>query len=352
MTTEMFRVLVLWITLLGFMTPAAAVGAGPSPVTADAALAWISRYRTKPDVAQVPAVVRALSHLGALKDPESSGTYVGFFAGVLGSNPARAEKLVSQMLPLPFEDQWVIVRAIAYSGLPAWKDLLRKTAARLPQRQKMIELYLTDQLLPLDRIALDATSPGVLQQMRSVVTLEKLRGKTPVRKQETFASSPELLDTLWGIYFATGSTRPIAQMVRLLPWSKERDSVDKLTVGSMAKFTMATNASRDVTLLDILRRASANQPQEVVPVLAEVIEAAETVDTVRVRKDALAAIEQLKRKGPGYKQDLAWWGQLGEGAISAGCMVAAVAGQVALGLPCVVGGALSTGAVHYLAGPS
>jgi hypothetical protein len=347
----MFRILVLWITLIGFMTPAAA-GTNPGTVTADAALVWISRYRTKPDVARVPAVVRALSQLGALKDPESSGTYVGFVAGIIGSNPSRAEKLVSQMLPLPFEDQWVIIRAIAYSGLPTWKDLLRRTAARLPQRQKLVEMYLTDKLLPLYSVALEGRNPTALETMRSVVTLEKLRGKTPVRREETFASSPELLDTLWGIYFATGDARPIAQMIRLLPWSKEKDSVDKLTVGSMAKFTMATNASRDASLLDILRRSSASQPKEITPILAEVIDAAETVDTVRVRKEALAAIEQLKRKGPGYKQDLAWWGQLGEGAISAGCMVAAVAGQVALGLPCVVGGALSTGAVHYLSGPS
>ena len=105
---------------------------------------------------------------------------------------------------------------------------------------------------------------------------------------------------------------------------------------------------QDHGLLEVLRGAQPKQPEEVRPILAEVIEAAETVDTVRVRKEALAAIETLKRKGPGYKQDASLWGQIGEGAISAGCLVAAATGQVALGIPCVIGGALSTGAVHYL----
>ena len=29
----------------------------------------------------------------------------------------------------------------------------------------------------------------------------------------------------------------------MLPWSKDRQDTDKLTVGSMAKFTLATNAA-------------------------------------------------------------------------------------------------------------
>ena len=64
--------------------------------------------------------------------------------------------------------------------------------------------------------------------------------------------------------------------------------------------------------------------------------------------DQPAGTELFKRKGPGYKTDAVWWARVGEGAISAGCVVAAVAGQAYLGLPCVVGGALSTGTVHYL----
>ena len=34
--------------------------------------------------------------------------------------------------PVPPEDEWVVVRAIAYSGLPDWRVLLRKVAPKMP----------------------------------------------------------------------------------------------------------------------------------------------------------------------------------------------------------------------------
>ena len=49
--------------------------------------------------------------------------------------------------------------------------------------------------------------------------------------------------------------------------------------------------------------------------LAEIIEAAETVETGKMRNEALAAIEELKRKGPGSRRDLSVWAQVGEGAL-------------------------------------
>jgi len=36
----------------------------------------------------------------------------------------------------------------------------------------------------------------------------------------------------------------------------------------------------------------------------------------------LAVVQELKRKGPGYKRDISFWGQVGEGAISLGCVAA------------------------------
>ncbi len=81
-------------------------------------------------------------------------------------------------------------------------------------------------------------------------------------------------------------------------------------------------------------------------VLDDVIETAETVDTVHMRKESLAAIEELKEKGPNSKRELSGWGQVGQGALSMGCVVAAATGQIELGIPCVLGGAA------YTAGPA
>jgi hypothetical protein len=115
----------------------------------------------------------------------------------------------------------------------------------------------------------------------------------------------------------------------------------------MAKYTLASKAARDTALLAMLKAASKNQPKDTAKVLAEVIEAAETMETTRLRKDALASIEELKRKGPGYKRDVSTWGKIGTGALALGCIAAAATGQVYMGLPCVIGGAASSAALNY-----
>src|SRR5215211_2883889 len=107
---------------------------------------WIYNYRAKPDYAHVPAAVRVLFHSQSFKEPENAGIYLGFIAGAIGSNPAKAEQLVTSFFPVAPEDEWVIVRAIAYSGLPDWRYLLRKLAPRMSGRKVMIESYLAGTL--------------------------------------------------------------------------------------------------------------------------------------------------------------------------------------------------------------
>jgi hypothetical protein len=310
--------------------------------TREDVLKWIDGYRNRPDPASVAIAVRVLSRRGVLQDPDAAGVYVGFLAGVIGSRPAEAEGMVGQVLPgLTEEDQWILVRAIAYSGLPDWKALLTKFAARLPSRRVMIDKYLDGTLLPLDQVPLEADKPALIDKVKGFF------GSSPPKHNAlTFDSSPELLDTLWGTYFATGNYRPVSRIIAMLPWSKEQDSMEKLTVGGMAKYTLASNATRSRDLLAMLKRASHHQPKSVAPILNEVIEAAETLEGARVRKEALAAIEELKTKGPGYKREVSLWGKVGEGALAVGCIAAAAAGQIELGLPCVIGGATSSAALQ------
>jgi hypothetical protein len=106
-----------------------------------------------------------------------------------------------------------------------------------------------------------------------------------------------------------------------------------------------------VALLGQLKRLAPRQSKEVEPIAREVIEAAETSETGRIKKEAVAAVEELRTKGPGSKREIAWWGKVGETAISLGCIGAAVTGQVEFGVPCVVGGALSSAALRYFSAP-
>jgi hypothetical protein len=247
---------------------------------------------------------------------DTAGIYVGFMAGVLHANPKRAEELVSKMYPMPPEDQVAIVRAIAYSDLPDWKDLMLKFAERMPARMVLIDRFVYGKQPTLRQMALDA-------------------GTTP-------------LDTLWGFYFATGSQEPIQRMISVLAWAKDQNNVERLTIGSMAKLSLATNASRDKELLDTLKGSLNDDNKDTRVVLQEVVDAAETFEFARVRKDAMAAIDQLKAKGPASARNTQWWGTVGQTALALGCVVASAMGQVEVGIPCVVGGALSGAALKWM----
>jgi hypothetical protein len=344
-----------FVTLFFLLSPSVSLCATPasSPeIDPRASLgvvqAWIYNYRAKPDYAHVPAAVRVLFHAQTFKEPENAGIYLGFIAGAIGSNPAKAEQLVNSFFPIPPEDEWVIVRAIAYSGLADWRNLLRRVEPRMPGRKVMIDSYLAGTLPTLNDIPLEEAKPGMLDKLRGAFT------HNPFEKEEkkldtkvTFANSQDLLDTLWGYYFATGSHVPVQRIISMLPWSKSRDTVDKLTVGSMARYTLASYAVRDQGLREYLRGQLAQASAPLKGPLTEVIEAADTVQLAAVRKDALAAVEELKTKGSDSRRNLDFWGQVGVGAVALGCVSAAALGQVEVGIPCVIGGSASQGLLSF-----
>jgi hypothetical protein len=309
------------VMLALLLVSAPAAFAAPSKKKVDFAssehiLRWINGYRMKPEPGRLPAAVKAMSELGVFREMDTAGIYVGFMAGVLHTNPTRAEELVTKMFPMPPEDQVAIVRAIAYSDLPDWKDLMLKFIERMPARKTLIDRFVYGKQPTLRQMALDA-------------------GTTP-------------LDTLWGYYFATGSTDPVLRIVSVLVWSKDQNNVERLTIGSMAKLSLATNASRDKELLDTLKGAMNRDSMETRVVLQEVIDAAETFEFARVRKDAMAAIDQLKAKGPASSRSNQWWGMAGQTVLAVGCVVASAMGQLQVGIPCVVGGALSGAALKFM----
>ncbi|MFM7083936.1 MAG: hypothetical protein ACKOW3_02870 [Hyphomicrobium sp.] len=280
-------------------------------------LKWINDYRNSPKPQLLPQAIHAMVHLGVLKDLDQTGVYVGFAAGVLGSNPNLAKKLVEDTFPLAPEDQVILIKAIAFSGLDDWKDLLTFFTERMPARKVLIEKYLYGDGKTLFELPLD---------------------------QGSF-----VLDAHWGYYFASGSEIAVSRILSALEWADNRDNVERLTIAAMAKWTLASNGMRDKNLLDLLKSEMNLQKSEKIRVqLREVILAAETYETGKIRKDALAAIEEVKTKGPESARKLSWWGQAGQTALALGCVAAGVMGQVQLGIPCVVGGALSTAALKYL----
>ena len=311
-------------------------------------LGWLGAYRKHPQPFEVPAVMEKASKLGAFNTPERAGVYVGFLAGVIASNPGRAEDLLAQTMAIAPDDRWIIVRAIAYSGIPDWQVLLRHFALRMPRYDVLTQRYIDGKMPTLAQFSVPP-APDMFERMRQGWHLDKVFGERP--RKVTLTPSPEVLDTLWGNYFATGGYGPILDIVDMLPLAADHNDAERLTIGSMAKYTLATNAVRDAELLAMLKntRKARNEPKVIVTALDDVIDAAETVDTARIRRDALAAIEEVRAKGPAYKRTASWWAFIGQSLIAGGCMAAAALGQVEVGLPCVLGGATASAGMNFIA---
>jgi len=283
----------------------------------DAVLAWVNGYRLEPEPEKIGEAVKAMARLGMFDEPERAGVFFGFLGGVIADRQVEAKELIATFFPLRPEHQLGVIRAIAASGLPEWKDLLGHFAERMPARGGLITQYLTGKLKPLWE-----------------------------RKIE---ESPEVLDSLWGFYFATGSHLPVVRIITALPLAADKNSLEKLTVGSMAKWTLATNAQREKDLLDLARAEMRHQPKAVQKELAEVIQAAENFETAKLRKAAVGAIDQLRTKGPEAARTWVWWGTAAQTAIAVGCVALSVAGVPQAGIPCIVGGAVATGATRLIA---
>jgi hypothetical protein len=296
-------------------------------------LDWLANYRKHPSPSRVPGAVRAMRELGLFGDDEKEAFCTGFIAGVLGDNPKAGPGLVAKMLPMPDKDQAVLIRAIAYSGRPDWRELLIKFKPRMPLRQPLIDSYLSGDAKPIMQAELDG-SPVIY--------------------------------ALWGYYVATGHYEPVVRIIQALRWSKSKDdgsftwskmvsgwkhdpsAVDKITTGGTAKWTLASYAERDRGLLDLYRSEYDRQPEDIARPLKDVIESAEVFESEKVRKDQFGAIEDAQKLKATNEAGMSKAATAGSIAIATGCVAASALGQIYIAVPCVIGGALYTGAVKLM----
>jgi hypothetical protein len=293
---------------------------------------WISSYRKHPNPSRVPAAVHAMQDYGLLGDEEKAWFCTGFIAGVLGDNQKNGASLIAKMLPLPDKEQAVIIRAIVYSGRPDWRELLEKVSPRMPLRRPLIDDFLQGKRPTLMELPLtDGGAPGIY--------------------------------ALWGYYVATGQHEPVVRIIQALQWSRNKDdgsfswkkmfsgwggdasAVDKITTGGTAKWTLASYAERDRALLDLYRAEYYRQPGTIARPLKDVIEAAEAFESERIRKDQFGAIEDAQKKQMTNEAGMSKGATAGSIAIATGCVAATALGQPEIAIPCVIGGALYTGAV-------
>ncbi|BAQ16322.1 hypothetical protein [Methyloceanibacter caenitepidi] len=305
--------------------------AGPADfASAERLLDWVSNYRDKPQYWKVPAAVHAMRDHRLFTDEEQRWFCIGFIAGVLGTNPNDGPGLIPQMFPMPPKEQEVIIRAIAYSGRPDWQDLLVKNADRMPLRKPLIDDLLNGRRPTLQAMELDTG------------------GTTAVY-------------ALWGYYVASGQYEPVMRIMQALKWSKgaqeagffeklasgwgkDANNVEKVTTGGTAKWTLASYAERDRDLIDLYRAEIVSQPEEIAGPLKDVIEAASLFEAEKIRKEQYGAIEDAERQQLTADAGMSKGWTAGSIAIATGCMAATALGQAQIAVPCVIGGALYSGA--------
>ena len=318
---------------LGVPAYDSATQSAPAPefATAERLLEWVSNYRDKPQLWKVPAAVLGMLDYGLFKDEEQRWFCIGFIAGVLGTNPKDGPKLLDQMFPMPAKEQEVLIRAIVYSGRPDWRDLLQKNAAKMPLRKPLIDDFLDGRRPRLQDLELDVGgAPGIYAH--------------------------------WGYYVATGQHEPVMRIMQALKWSKSKEeggfafskilsgwgsdanAVDKVTTGGTAKWTLASYAERDRELIGLYRAEYPKQPPEVAVPLKDVIEAAELFEAEKIREDQFGAIEDVTKQKMTADAGMSKGMTAGSIAIATGCVAATALGQAQIAIPCVIGGALYSGA--------
>jgi hypothetical protein len=310
--------------------------AAPEPqdafASAEKLLDWVTNYRKHPNASRVPAAVHAMLDFGLFGDEDKEWFCIGFIAGVLGTNPKDGPGLIPRMFPMPDKEQAVIIRAIAYSGRPDWRDLLERNSARMPLRRPLIDDFLQGKRPTLVELPLvDGGSSGIY--------------------------------ALWGYYVATGQHEPVVRIMQALQWSRRKDdnsfsfkkiftgwghdpsAVEKITTGGTAKWTLASYAERDRELLELYRAEVPRQPEAIATPLKDVIAAAEAFESETVRKDQFGAIEDAQKAQMTNEAGMTKGATAGSIAIATGCVAATALGQPEIAIPCVIGGALYTGAV-------
>lgn len=310
--------------------PPSPYGQPPEFGSAKGLLDWISNYRDNPQYWKVPAAVHGMRDHGLFTDEEQRWFCIGFIAGVLGTNPNDGPGLIPKMFPMPAKEQEVIIRAIAYSGRPDWQDLLTKNAAKMPLRKPLIDDFLNGRRPTLQKLELDLGGP------------------------------PEVY-ALWGYYVATGQHEPVIRIMQALKWSKgakeqgffgklasgwgaDANNLEKVTTGGTAKWTLASYAERDRELIGLYRAEVPNQPEEIAKPLNDVIKAADLFEAEKIRKEQYGAIEDAQREQLTATAGPSKGFTAGSIAIATGCMAASALGQAYIAVPCVIGGALYSGA--------
>ena len=283
----------------------------------------------------------------AFKDAETCGAYIGFIAGVLGANPARAESLVAKMLAdRSGRSLGAGARHRLFRDCRTGRNCSSTFVDRMPMRRAMIDKYLDGNLPTLEQI--DYAADKARHDRQDQEWTLQLTDKTP-RKPVTLAPSPELIDVLWGYYLATGTYAPIGRIDQAAA-ARQRSRQCRQPHHRQRRQIHARQQRgarpRSAQHAEMVGQAASPRTSPWCSTTSSKPRRRSTPCTCARNRSPRS--RSSSRKVPNSKRELSGWGQVGQGALSMGCVVAAATGQIELGIPCVLGGAAYSAGMQYV----
>jgi hypothetical protein len=186
---------------------------------------WITFYYANPQPRRTVAAMRFFSARGDLeRNPQPIAV---FFGQVFAQNPKSVPFWVDDLRALPDEAHFVTALALWFSRVPDRDALLERLGEGGSTRvTHYVALVKSD-------VAPDLTTIEVRQAVE--------------------------LDMLWASFFATGDTRFLEPIVRVIPPYMEPGSKAPLPAG--ARWSLASNSVAHSTVLEFCRRQASLQPE-------------------------------------------------------------------------------------------
>ena len=176
--------------------------------------------------------VRTMSRLGLLSDRKGP-------ASMWASSPAswrpigEGRRADRQDVAVSVEQQWAIVRAIDISGRPEWRTLRAASPTGYAAAPRDDRPLLAGKLPTLEEAPIERIDWG--EKVRAQFTLAKYFRKAS--DEVKLELKPDLLVRLG--YTTRPALSPAVPNRVMLRWTKVARVLEKLTLGSMAKYTLA-----------------------------------------------------------------------------------------------------------------
>lgn len=233
--------------------------AGPTSIKSPEDLIdWMTYYYMHP---QPELLTQALTYAdtSGLVD-KGQAPLTAFCSQVFAQNPKRIQQWTTELSGLSSRSKPMVWSALWWSSTLEGRQALDGLLQALPQREQ--EAVVTQMAKPAQKI------------------------------EELEINKPEVLDELWGAFSATGDEKYINRLMTALPWMYGTDGdFNRMTLGSAAKWSLASNAQQHPRVMKIVLKARDTQPNLKRILDSVVAEATKTAPPAQAGKGSGAALQ-------------------------------------------------------------